>query len=248
MSREGRAWEVLVHERKKWGVLVFWASLVSLTTNRYPIVASSIQTEPHVCSEVGSLSKSFKWLREVCILKRRWFRFTPREFSCAPRAWMALLVPSHACIKVSFRQLEVVRSALNDVVVCAIIREGRTVRTPPVGNFPGGFPRPAPMFVVVVVVAVIVCRLVLLLGSFLMMPFLHHAAVLVALSRRQREHQQQQSRQGQQQQQDQTQAQTQAQTFENLRPGMFVHFKCDNCPQWLKVPGHAQLVYCPLCG
>ncbi|CAM9763994.1 unnamed protein product [Laminaria digitata] len=49
---------------------------------------------------------------------------------------------------------------------------------------------------------------------------------------------------GQQNQQQQEEQGNQEQT---LRRGIFVHFKCDNCPQWLKVPGHAQLVYCPTC-
>eukprot|EP00903_Cladosiphon_okamuranus_P015008 g13887.t1 len=66
-------------------------------------------------------------------------------------------------------------------------------------------------------------------------------------ARRQREREQQQQPQSQQQQ-GQTETEPQRQTLENLRPGQFVHFKCDNCPQWLKVPGHAQLVYCPSCG
>lgn len=26
-----------------------------------------------------------------------------------------------------------------------------------------------------------------------------------------------------------------------------IQFKCENCPQWLRVPGNAQLVYCPTC-
>eukprot|EP00904_Undaria_pinnatifida_P004050 jgi/Undpi1/13646/HiC_scaffold_9.g03300.m1 len=60
--------------------------------------------------------------------------------------------------------------------------------------------------------------------------------------RRQREAGGQQS---DQQQEEQEQGTDQEQV---LRRGIFVHFKCDNCPQWLKVPGHAQLVYCPTCG
>eukprot|EP00752_Nemacystus_decipiens_P003213 g2974.t1 len=67
-------------------------------------------------------------------------------------------------------------------------------------------------------------------------------------ARRQREREQQQQQSQGRQQQGQTQPQTQPQTLASVRPGQFVHFKCENCPQWLKVPGHAQLVYCPLCG
>ncbi|CAM9130788.1 unnamed protein product [Choristocarpus tenellus] len=26
-----------------------------------------------------------------------------------------------------------------------------------------------------------------------------------------------------------------------------IHIKCENCPQWLQIPGQAQLVYCPVC-
>ncbi|CBJ30226.1 expressed unknown protein [Ectocarpus siliculosus] len=44
----------------------------------------------------------------------------------------------------------------------------------------------------------------------------------------------------------QTQVQPQVQAA--VGAGTFVHFKCENCPQWLKVPVHAQLVYCPTCG
>ncbi|CAN0148863.1 unnamed protein product, partial [Ascophyllum nodosum] len=46
---------------------------------------------------------------------------------------------------------------------------------------------------------------------------------------------------------NQANQQQQQQQQQTLRRGIFVHFKCENCPQWLKVPGHAQLVFCPTC-
>ncbi|CAM9879680.1 unnamed protein product [Pylaiella littoralis] len=66
--------------------------------------------------------------------------------------------------------------------------------------------------------------------------------------REQGEQKEQEQEQEQPQQQQEHRTQPQAQTSQTLGPGMSVHFKCENCPQWLKVPGQAQLVYCPLCG
>ncbi|CAM9819582.1 unnamed protein product [Ectocarpus sp. 12 AP-2014] len=66
---------------------------------------------------------------------------------------------------------------------------------------------------------------------------------------RRRREQASQQQQGQQQDggaRPQTQVQPQVQAA--VGAGTFVHFKCENCPQWLKVPVHAQLVYCPTCG
>ncbi|CAM9277987.1 unnamed protein product [Sphacelaria rigidula] len=67
-----------------------------------------------------------------------------------------------------------------------------------------------------------------------------------AEANRRRNEQRQGSLQQEVQQQIQQQVYTQQQQ-EQLGRGVFVHFKCENCPQWLKVPGHAQLVYCPTC-
>ncbi|CAM9574700.1 unnamed protein product [Ectocarpus sp. 12 AP-2014] len=67
-------------------------------------------------------------------------------------------------------------------------------------------------------------------------------------ARRRRE---QASQQQQGQRQDggaRPQPQVQPQVQAAVGAGTFVHFKCENCPQWLKVPLHAQLVYCPTCG